>query len=96
MFDVSAGLHVQHTLEYQEMFHRGKWVRAEIKPVLFNAYKYFKGTIGKGGISISALRRTVEVTGLSQTTIIQIVSDKRWLQENEDFPIPTKHYLSSQ
>lgn len=77
------------------MFRRGKRVRAETKTVAFNVYKYFKAQLRKGGISTSALHRTVKATGLSRSTIVRIVGDKRRLQENEDFPTPTKRYYSS-
>ena len=87
---------IAHVLPYQEMFCRGKWVRLEPKPtVVSNVYKYFKEQSSKGGISINALRHTEKAAGLSQTTIIQIVGDKRRLQENEDFHTPTKTYCSS-
>ena len=52
--------------------------KLEPKPTaVSNVYKYFKEQSSKGGISINALRRTVKVTGLSGTTIVQIVGNKK-------------------
>ena len=88
-------------IEFQECSTQGMLEASELEPkptVVSNmyAYKYLKKQSSKGGISISALSRTVQATGLSRTMIIvQTVGNKRRLQENVDFPTPTKRYLSS-
>ena len=58
-------------------------------------YNYFNKMSIKGGITISSVSRAIKETGLSQTTVVRIVHDKRQLAEGKQFRTPTKRYCGS-
>ena len=60
--------------------------------VTCNVYSYFWEQSNQGGITISPLSHAVKGTGLSQTTIVQIICEKGQLRRDKEFTTPSNHY----
>ena len=73
-------------------FQLGKGIRvkSQSKEVVYNIYSYFKKLHAKGK-SQAPIKRTIEATGIGETTIRSVLKEK---EEKGKFESPAKRYRS--